>query len=256
MNYELSLDTRVLLSGMIGIGVGVAISVLVHNCKSLTYMTIKRKLYAKKNSFYIEGSINSEIVYKLKKFMLMKNDTDELNIIIDTYGGSFSSAQIISDLLSNFKGQTNAYVLNNAFSAGTLIALSCKTLYMHKNAHLSPVDVIHCDFFDAVQFSSIKTVIENKSKDRIDDKTFLLSDQAEKCKDILQKIFKNIIGNKYNKIAADKIYEEIFSGEKYIHSTAFSFGQLKEIGLDIREITQSDAKNIAYTLMPYQLFLY
>jgi len=188
--------------------------------------------------------------------MLMKNDTDELNIIIDTYGGSFSSAQIISDLLSNFKGQSNAYVLNNAFSAGTLIALSCKTLYMHKNAHLSPVDVIHCDYFDPVQFSSIKTVIENKSKDRIDDKTFLLSDQAEKCKDILQKIFKNIIGNKYNKIAADKIYEEIFSGEKYIHSTAFSFDQLKEVGLDIQEMTQSDAKNIAYTLMPYQQLLY
>ena len=63
---------------------------------------------------------------------------------------------------------------------------------MHKNAHLSPVDVIESNFFSSTQLSSIRNVVKNKNADKIDDSTYILDDQAIKCKTILNRIFEKI----------------------------------------------------------------
>ena len=201
---------------------------------------ILRLAYSFENTktFYIDKSIDCDIVYKFKEFMNNVKNDDEIDIVIETNGGSFSCGQMICNIILSHKGIINAIVLNHAFSAGTLIALSCDNLYMHNNANLSPVDTIHCNFFDAVQLSSIKTVIENKSNDKIDDKTFILSDQAAKCLLVLNDLFDRIIKKKYNENVSNTIKENIFSGEKYAHCTAFSKEQLKNFGLNIYDITE------------------
>jgi hypothetical protein len=196
---------------------------------------IRRLVYSfyKRKTFFMDDQIDSIMVSDFKKFVNgLKND-EEFDIVIETNGGSFSCGQMISNIISSYKGTVNALVYNHAFSAGTLIALSCTNLYMHPNANLSPVDVIHCSFYDEVQLSSIKHVLDNKSGDRIDDKTFMLADQATKCMKILDKIFVKIIKSRYDEQTSNLIKEEIFSGENYVHNTAFPVEHLKDIGIKI-----------------------
>jgi membrane-bound ClpP family serine protease len=150
---------------------------------------------------------------------------------------------MICEIILNYKGETNAIIFSKSFSAGTLIALCCKNIYMHHNAFLSPVDVIHNSFFDSTQLSSIKNVLENKHADKIDDNTFILADQAIKCKIILNNIFEKIckihnFDNETKKI----IYTEIFEGEKYTHDTTFSFEYLKSIGINVKQINKQMIK--------------
>lgn len=232
-----------------GTFLGMGIRVNYDNIKNFNpKKIIYRKHYNKKNTLYLNDLIHDGTVKYIKKIMLYIKDDDEIDIFIDTNGGSFACAQMISNIITSHKGITNAYVLNKAFSGGTLIALSCTNLYMHKNAHMSPVDVIHSDFFDAIQYSSIKNVIDNKSKDRINDNTFLLADQATKCGNILMTIFNIIIGNRYKKEIADKIYDEIFRGEKYIHSTAFSVQHLLNIGVNVKYMSLKDVNRVSCTI--------
>jgi len=198
-----------------------------------------RRLLTRKKTFYFDKIINDKSVDEFKSFMIDIGSDEEIDIVIKTNGGGFTSSQIISNIIGNHDGTINALVLENSFSGGTLIALSCDNLYMHKNAHLSPVDVIHCNFFDAVQLSSIESVLSNKNKDKIEDKTYILSDQAKKAQLTLDDIFNRIIKPKYTECAQEKIREDLFSGTKHLHSTAFSVDKLKELGVDVQPLTQN-----------------
>lgn len=203
------------------------------------FTDMKKQIYNwDTKTFYINGEIDKDVVDNFKMFMLDVKPDETIDIVIETYGGSFLCAQMLSDMILYHKGMTNAVVLNNAFSAGSLIALSCKKLYMHVNAHLSPVDVMQSNFFKTVQLSAIKTIIDNKSKDKIADDTFILADQAEKCKKLTQSLFDKLIVSRYDNATSEKIKEELFDGNKNIHATAFSYAQLKEIGVKVELITQ------------------
>lgn len=58
---------------------------------------------------------------------------------IDTYGGQVDAAFQIVDTILNVKVPTIAYVKTKAISAGTLIALSCSSLYMKHNTTIGDV---------------------------------------------------------------------------------------------------------------------
>lgn len=240
-NAEKVLYTNALLSGLvIGYGIGTAnlFGLFTWRLWKNRYTNVKRYLYnLKTKTHYITGDITSETVDAFKKFMLTVKSDETVDVIIDTNGGTFSGAQMMSDMLLSHEGVTNAIVLNKAFSAGTLIALSCRNLYMHKNAHLSPVDVQQGNFFDVVQLSAVKNIIEKKTADKINDNTFLLADQAEKCKSLMNTLFEKIIKPQYVNEISMNIKKELFDGEKYIHSTTFSFNDLKKMGLNVQIIT-------------------
>lgn len=202
------------------------------------YTNIKKFTYnLQTKTFYIDGDINGDLVDEFKSFMRNVKHDETVDIVIDTYGGCFSSAQMMTDIILTHKGITNAIVLNKAFSAGSLIALSCANLYMHKNAHLSPVDVLQGDMFSTVQLSAVQTIINNKSKDKIGDNTFILADQAEKCKKLLDVLFSKIISPKYQEAEANKIKQEFFDGTKNVHSTTFSRNDLTSFGIVVYDIT-------------------
>ena len=191
------------------------------------------------NTYYFDSEINSNSIDSFKEFINNLEGTEPIYIFFSTNGGSFSVVQMICDIILNYKGETNGIVLNKSFSAGTLALLCCSNIYMHQNAHLSPVDVMMCSFFDTTQLSSIKTVLNNKSPDKIDDNTFILSDQATKCKNVLDAIYEQIsIKHDFDEETKKKIWNNIFSGEKYIHSTTFSISMLKSFGLKINPMNK------------------
>ena len=164
---------------------------------SINYFKRTKLLNGGLNCFYFDTEIGSRIIDNFKDFINNLEGTESVYLFFSTNGGSFSVVQMICDIILSYKGVTNAIIFNKSFSAGTLAVLCCSNIYMHSNAHLSPVDVMLSSFFDTTQLSSIKIVLDRKTPDSIDDKTLILADQASKCKKILESIF-NKICTKHN----------------------------------------------------------
>ncbi len=234
-----------------GISAGFAIALLMHPNtyrdvnNAITYVRRFKSLNHDKNLFYFDGVVDDKYLKKFKDFMNNLNSDDTVYIYLQTNGGSFSAAQMICDILLNHKGETNSIISHGAFSAGTLIALSCKNIYMHQNAHLSPVDVIQCSYFDVTQLLSVGGIFEKKNHDKINDSTYILDDQATKCRTILTNLFDRIANNhEYDEKTKKTVFEEIFEGKKYVHSTSFSVEQLKSFGIDVQQFTP-EMKNLS-----------
>lgn len=66
-----------------------------------------------------------------------------LLVHLNTYGGSVVHADSIRSALLHYPGKTVAFVDNNAASAGALIALSCDSVYMRKDATMGAATVVN-----------------------------------------------------------------------------------------------------------------
>lgn len=66
-----------------------------------------------------------------------------LLVHLNTYGGSVVHADSIRTALLHYPGKTVAFVDNNAASAGALIALSCDSVYMRRDATMGAVTVVN-----------------------------------------------------------------------------------------------------------------
>lgn len=77
-------------------------------------------------------------------FMMAVHKLDKskgLDLILHTPGGSIASTQSIADYLHKmFKGDIRAFVPQVAMSAGTMLACSCKEIWMGKHSNLGPID--------------------------------------------------------------------------------------------------------------------
>jgi hypothetical protein len=77
-------------------------------------------------------------------FMMAVHQLDRtkgLDLLLHTPGGSISSTQSIVDYLHRmFKRDIRAFIPQSAMSAGTMIACSCKEIWMGKQSNLGPID--------------------------------------------------------------------------------------------------------------------
>ncbi len=100
-------------------------------------------------------------------------------VILHTLGGYAFPSEMIALALKNFKGRKTAYVPYVAMSGGTAIALATDEIYMGPDAALGPIDAQYHGF----PADAYARLIKEKSKDRIDDSTLLISyivEQREK----------------------------------------------------------------------------
>ena len=112
---------------------------------------------------------------------------------------------------------------------------------MHKKwlNFLCSVDALYCNFFSCTQLSSIQNIVKNKNPDRINDSTYILDDQAQKCKRILDKIFEKICSiHDFDDKTKTNVFEQIFQGEKNTYNTVFSYDDLCSLGIKIKPITK------------------
>lgn len=79
--------------------------------------------------FFIDEDVKCPSHYRgLLHYLHSMSENDSLRIWIDTYGGHLDSALAIIDAINNSEGNITVIVTGNAFSAGSLIALSAPTL--------------------------------------------------------------------------------------------------------------------------------
>lgn len=100
---------------------------------------------------YYSGFLSKPSIYGLdindedkNGFMMVVHKMDRsagLDLVLHTPGGSISSTQsIVHYLRTMFDGNIRAIVPQIAMSAGTMIACSCREIWMGKHSNLGPID--------------------------------------------------------------------------------------------------------------------
>jgi len=114
-----------------------------NDVKLITIVNNKKKKSYVSNLFDAddsEGMISMKTANRLIHDLRTIPDDKEIHIIIHTLGGDLSAAEIICRLISKRSGKVTAIIPNYAYSAGTLISLSCDEILTSTTSVFGPVD--------------------------------------------------------------------------------------------------------------------
>ncbi len=94
----------------------------------------------------VKGEINAALSSYIANSL---NEAEQLGasivLDIDTYGGQITEADNIKKTLLSSKVPVDAYIRNNAFSAGVLVAISCERIVMAPSASIGAAETIPND---------------------------------------------------------------------------------------------------------------
>jgi ClpP class serine protease len=151
-----------------------------------------------------------------------------IDIVLHTPGGLALAATQIARAINRRQGKVTALVPHYAMSGATLIALAADEIVMSEHAVLGPVDP------QIGQYSAVSVIraVEQKSKDKVDDETLILADQAEKAIIQLRSTVQEILRGKYPDSVADNL-ATILSEGRWTHDFPITFDYAKELGLHV-----------------------
>jgi len=151
-----------------------------------------------------------------------------IDLVLHTPGGLVLPATQIARAINRRKGKVTAIVPHYAMSGGTLIALAADEIVMSEHAVLGPVDP-QLGQYPAV--SLLKTV-EEKSKDKLDDETLILADQAKKAITQVHATVRELLGGKYPDSVSDNLAAMLSEG-KWTHDFPITLDFARELGLHV-----------------------
>jgi hypothetical protein len=154
-----------------------------------------------------------------------------LEIIIESVGGSISSNESIINMLGSFRGQINVYIINYAWSAATMISLASDNIYMNKFASIGPTDPQIYVLDNMVSLRSVTKLVESKSINKISDEILINYYDTKSLHDINCKYI-TLLVNKHSKknVSKEKINKLIkdLSDGDLPHHTAFMYDMIKD----------------------------
>jgi ClpP class serine protease len=153
-----------------------------------------------------------------------------LDIVLHTPGGLVLASLQIARALKKHKGKVTVFVPHYAMSGGTLISLAADEIVMSENAVLGPVDP-QLGEYPAASLIKLKDI---KSIDKIDDKTLILSDVAEKAiKQVEKAVYELLEGNYDNE--KTKELSKLLSTGKWTHDYPITFDEAKALGFKVSD---------------------
>ncbi|MER3447741.1 MAG: hypothetical protein C4291_13310 [Candidatus Dadabacteria bacterium] len=173
---------------------------------------------------YIDIQDSEEVIRAIN----MTDPEIPIDLILHTPGGLVIASLQIARAIKKHKGKVTAFVPHYAMSGGTLIALAADEIVMSPHAVLGPVDPQLGEYPAA---SLVKLVTE-KPIDKIDDKTLILADMANKALKQLYESLRELLADRY---PADKVDElaRILSQGTWTHDYPITFEKGKELGLHV-----------------------
>jgi len=167
-----------------------------------------------------------------------------IDLVMHTPGGMILSAVQIGRALKNHPAPVRVIVPHWAMSGGTYLSLAADEIIMDKNAVLGPVDPQRSNFKGQVAMASVLRVIREKSKDEIDDETWIMADQAEK---ILREMEEHIYDITVDRMGPEKAREiaQTLSQGRWTHAHPLGCEALRGLGLKV----SNDVPKEAYDLL-------
>lgn len=179
-------------------------------------------------------SINLETTTSLLEVLRTVKPTSTVDLIIHTEGGDIAASLQIALALSRHQGSINIYVPFYAYSAGTLLCLSARTIFMDPQAMLGPIDpqIGIASLDGAFAVSDLANMKNLKSIDHQDDSIVLGDLVGQKWIKLLKSKISEIMAPNYEPGTINMIFEELASG-KLPHDAPLNWPRLQELGLNI-----------------------
>jgi ClpP class serine protease len=157
----------------------------------------------------------------------MTPDETPIDLVLHTPGGLVLAAEQIAYALRDHPGKVTVLVPHYAMSGGTLLALAADEIRMDAAAVLGPVDPQLGD----VPAASLVRVTGKKPIERIDDRTLIMADVAEKAVRHMKQLVRDLVARLDEK-KADALAEELAGGH-YTHDDPITVDEAKAFGLPI-----------------------
>ncbi|HEY8496843.1 MAG TPA: hypothetical protein VIK98_07440 [Limnochordales bacterium] len=163
-----------------------------------------------------------------------------IDIILHTPGGLVLASEQIARALKKHPARTAVFIPHYAMSGGTMIALAADEIWMDENAVVGPID----PQLGGYPAASILKVIEEKSKDQIDDETLIMADMARKAMQQVHDTVFDLLKDKFPEEKAKEIARTLTEG-RWTHDYPITCEQLTAMGVPVR----CDLPSLIYQLM-------
>jgi len=153
-----------------------------------------------------------------------------LDLIVHTPGGLVLASLQIARAIRKHPGKVTVFVPHYAMSGGTLIALAADEIVMSRDAVLGPVD----PQLDRYPAASLLRVVKDKPIERIDDRTLILADQAEKALKQMCDSVRELLADRYPPERAADLAETLCAG-RWTHDFPITFEAARDLGLHVSD---------------------
>ncbi|MGH3051950.1 MAG: SDH family Clp fold serine proteinase [Gaiellaceae bacterium] len=155
-------------------------------------------------------------------------DETPIDLILHTPGGLVLASEQIAYALRDHPAKVSVLVPHYAMSGGTLISLAADEIRMDAAAVLGPVDPQLGD----MPAASLVRVTEKKPVERIDDRTLVMADVAEKAIRHIKEVVRNLVTARLDQAKADTLAEELAGGH-YTHDDPITVDEARALGLPV-----------------------
>ncbi|CAF0697340.1 SDH family Clp fold serine proteinase [Candidatus Methylacidithermus pantelleriae] len=151
-----------------------------------------------------------------------------LDLVLHTPGGLALAAAQIARAIRSRKSPVTVFVPHYAMSGGTLIALAADQIVMCEHSVLGPVDPQLGEWPAA----SVLKVLERKPASEIEDRTWILADQASKAISQVKELVREILHSHYPEDTVKEIADRLTEGY-WTHDYPITYQKAKELGLRV-----------------------
>jgi ClpP class serine protease len=169
----------------------------------------------------------------------MTADDRPIDLILHTPGGLVLASEQIAYALRGHPSKVTIIVPHYAMSGGTLIALAADEIRMDPAAVLGPVD----PQLGELPAASIVRVVGRKPVERVDDRTLIMADVAEKAVRHMKDVVRTLVAARLGAEKANALAEELAGGH-YTHDDPITFAEARKLGLPVEEGTPQEAYDL------------
>jgi ClpP class serine protease len=155
-------------------------------------------------------------------------DDDAVDLLLHTPGGLVLASEQIAYALRAHPGKVTVLVPHYAMSGGTLLALAADEIVMDEAAVLGPVDPQLGD----LPAASLVRIAAKKPVDRLDDRTLIMADVAEKALRHMKQVVRELVADRLEPARAETVAEELAGGH-YTHDDPITVPEAQALGLPV-----------------------
>jgi ClpP class serine protease len=159
----------------------------------------------------------------------LTDDDVPVDLVLHTPGGLVLASLQIARAIKAHKAKVTVFVPHYAMSGGTLIALAADEIVMDSHAVLGPVDPQLGEYPAA----SLVKAVRAKDVNKVDDKTLIMADVAEKALQQIHAEVLELLPNALQADAAAKLADKLSQGT-WTHDHPISVKAAKDLGLPVR----------------------
>ena len=159
----------------------------------------------------------------------LTDDATPIDLVLHTPGGLVLASEQIAYALKSHPAKVTVIVPHYAMSGGTLLALAADEILMDAAAVLGPVDPQLGD----MPAASLVRVVEKKPVERLDDRTLVLADVAEKAVRHMKQVVRDLVTERIGPKDADSLAEELAGGH-YTHDDPITVDEARQLGLPVQ----------------------